>query len=116
MRALGGIKALRMRWFIVAALITVSVSVKTQASEIRLTGADFEAACSKTDPDWISFCNGYVQAIIDANTDICPPSGTTRAQIVGAIHLTLRIQPALQKLNAAQVTHAILLSRFACQK
>jgi len=100
---------------IAAALISVSVSANVQASEIRLTGAGIEDACSRANMSWIDFCNGYVQAIIDANRDICPPQGTNRTQIVEAVQISLQSQPALQNLNAADAAHAALKSIYPCQ-
>ena len=66
-----------MKRIILAALVgapTTSVSANVQTTSIRLTGAGFKDACSRANHDWVSFCNGYVQAIIDANRDLCPPT------------------------------------------
>ena len=98
-----------------AAFLAVSVSANVQASDVRLTGAVLEDACSRANPNWINFCNGYVQAIIDANRDICPPQGTTRTQIVEAVQSALQSQLALKNINAADAAHAALKSIYPCQ-
>ena len=64
---------------------------------------------------WIDFCNGYAQAIVDANRDICPPQGTTRTQIVEVLQSSLKSQPALKNLNAADAARAALMSVYPCQ-
>ena len=100
---------------IAAALISGSVSANVHESEVRLTGAGIEDACSRANMSWVDFCNGYVQAIIDANRDICPPKGTTRTQIVEAVQSSIQSQPALKNLNAAVAAHAALKSIYPCQ-
>ena len=37
-----------------------------QSSEMTLNGAQLLSACTKADPEWIGFCNGYMQAAFDA--------------------------------------------------
>lgn len=84
-----------------------------------LTGADFLSACSKPEPDWIGFCHGYVQAVHDGvarpDEDFCPPSGTTRAEIVGTVVRQLTSAPDLQSLNAASVVYATLMKAYPCR-
>ena len=84
-----------------------------------LTGAEFLKVCSRSDPEWISFCNGYVQAAFDGvrlpGKSICAPSFLTRTKIVGAVVEHLTKTPALQKQNAALVVYAVLAIAFPCQ-
>lgn len=51
------------------------------------------AACGTPDEAWISFCNGYVQAVYDtailSGVSICPPSGITRATMAEVVFRSL---------------------------
>lgn len=86
---------------------------------MHLTGADFLSACSRPDPDWISFCHGYVQAVFDGmklpGRQFCLPAGATRAEIVGTVVDYLAAVPDLQSLNAASVVETVLLKTYACE-
>jgi hypothetical protein len=84
-----------------------------------LSAADFVAACSRPDPDWISFCHGYVQAVYDGprrpGEDFCIPAGTTRATIVGAAVSQMTGMRDAKSVNAASVVYAALLKTFPCR-
>jgi hypothetical protein len=86
---------------------------------IQLTGAEFLSACSRPDPEWIGFCHGYVQAVIDGmrrpGEDFCPPAGTTRATIVDAVVRQLTATPDIQRLNAASIVYAVILKTYHCE-
>ena len=94
-------------------------SLAAQNSGMMLTGAEFLKACTKPDRDWVSFCNGYVQAAFDGahrvGKGICAPSTLTRTNIVVAVVQALTAKPALQKLNAADVVFIVLYRTFPCQ-
>ena len=101
------------------AVASLAAPAEARNSKVTMTGADFLSACSRADPDWIGFCHGYVQAIVDEerrpSEAICPPAGTTRAKIVGNVVAHLKASPKLQELNAAAVVHAVLRKSFPCQ-
>jgi len=88
-------------------------------SSNRMTGAQFLDACTRLDHSWISFCNGYVQAVVDGVEHPiqkhCIPTGTTRATIVDATVRRLKATPELRKLNAASVVFVVLLRTFPCR-
>lgn len=90
-----------------------------QASKVTLTGKDFLTACSRPDPEWISFCHGYVQAVVDGvrhpDRQHCVPAGYTRAKLVGLVTDQLHAIPDLQKNNAASVVFAVLVNAFPCR-
>ena len=69
----------------------------------------------KADPEWIGFCNGYMQAAFDATggKGICAPKGVTRNQLYDIIIPKLK-SPDLLKLNATSVIGAILRQAFPC--
>ena len=35
-------------------------------SKMQMNGAGFSNACKRADENWVSFCNGYIQAVIDS--------------------------------------------------
>ena len=94
-------------------------SLAAQNSGMMLTGAEFLKACTRPDMEWISFCNGYVQAVFDGahgvGRGICAPSTLTRTKIVVAVVQALTAKPALKKLNAADVVFDVLYRAFPCQ-
>lgn len=86
---------------------------------MTLTGRDFLSACSRPDPEWISFCHGYVQAVVDGvrhpTERPCLPDGLTRARIVSVVVVRLNAMPDLREINAASVVYGILTREFPCQ-
>ncbi len=101
-----------------AILISAASEANAQSSKTTLTGADFLSACTRADMDWINFCNGYVQAVVDGVVrpeDICLPAGTTRAKLVGVVVEQLMASPDLLKLNAASAVNSVLQKAYRCQ-
>lgn len=94
-------------------------AANAQDSKMMLTGADFLSACSRPDSEWIGFCHGYVQAVVDGvrmpGESFCVPVGTTRAEIVGTVVDKLVKRPNLQKLNAASVVYSVLAEAYPCR-
>jgi len=82
-------------------------------------------ACGTPEEAWISFCNGYVQAIFDTanleHTTICAPPGTTRAEMAGHVYSGLNALGAiddgrvLADLSGAAASIMILHSRYPCE-
>lgn len=90
--------------------------VEAQESPMTLTGAKLLEACLTPDKEWISFCNGYIQAAFDADSSsICPPSGTTRDQAFEIIIPALQQAPELQKLNALSAVGLVLRTAYPCK-
>lgn len=83
-----------------------------------LTGADFLSACIRPEVEWISFCNGYVQAVFDgfsrSGEKFCLPAGTARASVVDNIVNHLETNPNLQSARAANVVYAYLVVTYPC--
>lgn len=81
-----------MRKMTTATMLAVAVSMPFSANakippEMQLTGAGFLEICTRSDERWLSFCNGYIQAIVDAVPDtvdyrVCIPSDATKAALV----------------------------------
>lgn len=101
--------------FIISSVLWISAL----ESKVTLTGADFLSACSKADMEWIGFCNGYVQAVVDGvrlpGESFCAPIGTARAEIVDAVVDQLVKAPELQKLNAASVVYSVMVKAYPCR-
>ena len=94
----------------------VAAEAATQSSEMTMSGAQLLKACTIAKPDWVGFCNGYIQAAFDATggKGICTPKGVTRNQLFDIIIPKLMEAPDLQELNATSVIDAILRKAYPC--
>ena len=114
-----------------ALLLMVSLVVSGAVAQDRdqtLSAEELLTACSREDPEWIGFCHGYIQAISDAFYEhesvggrsgaICPPPGTSRADLAGAFVRNglrhLRENDDLTKAHAASVVYATFVTEFPC--
>ncbi|MGN7870995.1 Rap1a/Tai family immunity protein [Paracoccus sp. 22332] len=59
----------------------------------NMSASNVVTACGTPDEAWISFCNGYAQAVFDtailSGASICPPAGTTRATMADTVFRSL---------------------------
>jgi Rap1a immunity proteins len=111
--------AMMPRAILIAAALSCFVAVgeaAAQSSQMMLKGAQLLKACTTADHEWISFCNGYIQAAFDATggKGICAPRGVTRNQLFDIIIPTLMKTPDLLELNATSVIDAILRKAYPC--
>ncbi|HET9903387.1 MAG TPA: Rap1a/Tai family immunity protein [Xanthobacteraceae bacterium] len=101
------------------ASVALADRANAQDQQIMMKGEDFLLACSKPDQDWIGFCHGYVQAVVDGvrmpGERFCAPTGTKRADIVGAVVDQLLKRPELRSLNAASVVYSVLIRTYPCR-
>jgi hypothetical protein len=106
-----------MRIYAMVACALALSAGDAQAARMTLDGSDFVSACSRPDPDWISFCHGYVQAAFDSapNGEICAPAGTTRATLVGVVMKQLDADADLQSVNASSVVRLSLQRAYPCR-
>lgn len=83
-----------------------------------MTGMEVLEACGIPNESWISFCNGYVQAAFDAahqpDKVICPPLGTTRAQMAQLVYEVLLANPELHPVAGPTAVAFILTSAYPC--
>lgn len=107
-----------MRLYVAAAATAfVLLTGIAHADRATLTADAFLSACTRPDPDWIDFCHGYVQGIFDTspNGEICPPSGATRAKLVGLIVQEIADDPDLQAISAATHVRSTLQKAYPCR-
>lgn len=87
-------------------------------SKVQMTGEDFSVACTRADESWISFCDGYIQAVIDSLGDddrVCLPVGTTRADLVTLTEKEISGSSRLRALNAHDAVRSVIRRFYPCQ-
>ena len=109
-----------MRRIAIAVLALASIGiverVEARNSSLTLSGAKLLEACTRADMEWISFCNGYLQAAFDATggKGVCPPRGATRNDFYDVVIPVLKQMPELQKMNAVGGVIAALRKAYPC--
>ncbi|QBY01729.1 hypothetical protein E2K80_14160 [Rhodophyticola sp. CCM32] len=105
---------------IVASLINVSIPFQSRAETV-LSARDLFDACTRADMDWISFCNGFIQASNDHAVRLgmaCTPAGTTRTHLVEIFEYSaarlLVSQSELGDAAGLEVASAIIGAAFPC--
>jgi hypothetical protein len=84
---------------------------------MQMNGAAFSDACTRPNESWISFCNGYVQAVVDSlrqGDGVCIPTGTTRTDLVTAIERTITRSQQLQGMNAHDAVRVTMRQAYPC--
>src|SRR5690554_5225236 len=87
-------------------------------SSMQMRGSAFSEACTRADESWISFCNGYVQAVTDSLREedgICIPSGTSRTELVTVAELAITASDSLQAMNAHEAVRLVLRVFYPCE-
>jgi hypothetical protein len=103
---------------IILATALLSTSVLAIDKKVQLTGKGFSDACTRADESWISFCNGYIQAVIDSireDDKVCLPVGTTRTDIVTIVEKDITASTDLQAMNAHDAVLSVLRSYYPCR-
>lgn len=107
---------MRRAQFILAAILFALPAYASDPS-IQMTGADFSKACTRADESWISFCNGYVQAVVDSIREgdgICIPRGTTRTDMVTVTERAVTALGQLRAMNAHEAVRAVMRHSYPC--
>ena len=112
-------KIFRM-WGPVVILATTLFSIPAFGidSKMQMTGATFSNACTRADESWVSFCNGYIQAIVDSireDDGVCLPSGTSRADLVTVAEREITASGELQAINAHDAVRSVLRRFYPCR-
>ncbi len=93
----------------------ITVASLAVASDQSMTPAGIQTAFGTPHESWISFCHGYTQAIFDAyhreGEFICPPAGTSRADMAQALYLGVREATSSDGATAAAQA---LAAAFPC--
>lgn len=82
-----------------------------------MTGAAFSEACTRANENWISFCNGYIQAAVDSLREgdgVCIPSGTTRTDLVIVTERTITASSQLRTMNAHEAVRLVMRHSYPC--
>lgn len=99
-----------IRTILVCSLFLTTASIAVGNDQV-MTPADIVTACGTPNESWISFCNGYTQAIFDAyhreGEFICPPTGTSRADMAQALYLGVREAASSDGATAAAQALAV---------
>lgn len=111
-------KTLHM-WVAIIGLAAVLFSTPAFAidSKMQMTGAGFSNACTRADESWISFCNGYIQAVVDGIREgdkVCLPNGTSRTDLVTITEKEITASSKLQAMNAYDAVLSVLQRYYQC--
>lgn len=108
-------------WRPTVILATALLSIPAFAidSKMQMTGASFSNACTRADESWISFCNGYIQAVIDSVREedrVCLPNGTTRIDVVTITEKEITASSQLRVMNAHDAIRSVLRRFYPCRR
>ena len=87
-------------------------------SKMQMSGAGFSNACKRADENWVSFCNGYIQAVIDSVREddrVCLPTGTTRTDVVTIMENEISASSQLRAMNALDAVRSVLGRFYPCR-
>ena len=112
-------KIIRM-WCSALILTTSIFSIPAFAidSKMQMNGASFSNACTRADENWISFCNGYIQAAVDSLREadrVCLPNGTSRSDLVTITEKEITASTQLQAMNAHAAVRSVLRRFYPCR-
>ena len=107
-------------WRTAIIFTTVLLSIPAFAidSKMQMTGASFSNACTRADESGISFCNGYIQSVIDSIREedrVCLPNGTTRTDIVTITEKEITASSQLREMNAHDAVRSVLRNFYPCR-
>lgn len=114
---LGGLMARKLivgTALVASALTTAAFAFNTS---MQMTGAAFSEACTRADQNWISFCDGYIQAAVDSLREgdgICIPGGTTRTDLVTVMESAVTAVSQLQAMNAHEAVRVVMRHSYPC--
>lgn len=114
------VRKISVRWPPAVTLAAALFSVPAFAidSTMQMNGASFSTACTRADESWVSFCNGYIQGVIDSireNDRICLPKGTTRTDIVTVTEKEITGSKQLRAMNARDAVRSVLRRLYPCR-
>ena len=102
--------------FSIAAL--PSITAAAIDSKAQMNGAGFSDACTRPSESWVSFCNGYIQAVVDSispSDEVCVPAATTRTDLVTIAEKEITASARLKGMNAYAAVLSVLRSQYPCR-
>jgi len=102
-------------------LFFTSNAVSDQNDTLFMSAENLLTACTTADSDWISFCNGYLQAAHDLGAKqglICAPIGTTRTDLSNVYDraaIEIRKNPTMKREAGFQVALALFSTAYPCK-
>jgi len=106
---------------VILLLIIVSVAPNKVLAENTMTAQNLLRVCTTPDMDWISFCNGFFQAVHDQQAlagKVCAPEGTSRTNLVEVYEtnaaVLIKRDPAVGEKPAVEIAGRILVAVFPC--
>lgn len=106
----------RVRIFLAATLF--SLPALAFEPSMQMTGTAFSEACTRANESWISFCNGYIQAVVDGLREgdgICISPGTTRTDLVTAAEKAITASSQLRTVNAYDAVRLVMRQSYPCE-
>ena len=87
-------------------------------SKMQMTGASFSNACTRAEESWVSFCNGYIQAVVDGirkDDQVCLPNGASRTDLVTITEKEITASSKLGAMNAHHAVLSVLRRNYQCR-
>ncbi|MFZ4535933.1 Rap1a/Tai family immunity protein [Propionivibrio sp.] len=103
---------------IILATALLSIPAFAIDSKMQLSGASFSDFCTRADESWISFCNGYIQAVIDGireDDKVCFPNGTSRTDVVTITERKITASSQLRAMNAHDAVRLVWRRSYPCR-
>ena len=100
--------------FVIA--IILFIPLESKSNDFKLSTKDWHDICTRADMDWVNFCNGYIQGVVDSfsSTEFCPNSSATRANMVTLVDTFLTRNPEYKVGDAFGKVRNILKSSYPC--
>ena len=97
--------------------VMLFIPLESKSNDYKLSTKDWHEACTRVDMDWVNFCNGYIQAVVDSynETEICIDPSETRANLVTKVDLFLRKNPEYKIGEAFGQIKNILKLSYPCK-
>ena len=106
-----------MKILVVAAMLCGPAN----AQNITMSPDEILDVCTRADMDWISFCNGFFQAVLDniaVSEEICVPTSTTRTNFVELFQFEvtkmIEADPVVGNRHAVVLATELLRDAFSC--
>lgn len=93
------------------------IPLESKSNDFKLSTKDWFDVCTRVDMDWVNFCNGYIQGVIDSlsSTEFCPNSSATRASLVTSVDNYLTRNPEYKVGEAFSKIRNILKLSYPCK-